>query len=208
MPLILWGVSQRFSGLRSVLEYEYRPKYWFSHLKYINSLGRGQITDWDGIVITYVDEEYREFMKKEMEKDLETETLNFHGMKFLLLRDIKVGDNMGKSMVELEEYGNKLKKDVYCDETGCYLLRDVKVDDTFGKTFSVVKALLKSVATVLELFRKCCVCCPQCNRRYNSVGNSNKSKCRHNLRRSSIYYITKWKYLASYYITYAIGQRL
>ena len=92
--------ANRFSNLRSVLEYEYRPRYWFSHLKYVDSFGNGAIDDWDSLVITYIDEEYRDFLKKEMD----SETVKISSMTYLLLREAKVGDTIGKIMGGHDEY--------------------------------------------------------------------------------------------------------
>ncbi|CAH2354659.1 hypothetical protein CLIB1423_18S00782 [[Candida] railenensis] len=96
--------TERYKVLRTVLEYEYRPKYRFSHVKYLDFFGRGIIDDWDSIVITYIDEEYRDFMKKEME----SETAPFNMMKYLLSRELKVGDTLGKGVGEVEEYRKKM----------------------------------------------------------------------------------------------------
>ena len=128
--------ADRFSNLRSVLEYEYRPKYWFSHLKYVNFFGCGKIKDWDSLVITYIDEEYREFLKKEME----SETAGINSMKYLLLREIKVGDTMGKLMGELDEYWEKIREG-----------RPSDASEVFGMDRTQVKLREK----VVERFWKC-----------------------------------------------------
>ncbi|CAH2354660.1 hypothetical protein CLIB1423_18S00804 [[Candida] railenensis] len=95
---------ERYRDLRIVLEYEYKPKYWFSHFQYVNFNGRGPIKDWDSIVITYIDEEYRDLMKKEMESG----RADFDATRYLLSREIKEGDALGKGVAELDEYWIKM----------------------------------------------------------------------------------------------------
>ncbi|CAH2351932.1 hypothetical protein CLIB1423_05S01640 [[Candida] railenensis] len=129
------GVSESFSDLRCVLKYEYRPKFWFSHLKYINYYGRGHIDDWDSIVITYIDEEHRDFLRKEMEGALE----GFNEMRFLLSKDVKVGDTLGKSFGKPHNYFPNVKQDSVYYDPGI---------------LGVIKTLAKTMVAALELVKK------------------------------------------------------
>ena len=129
--------TERYKDLRIVLEYKYRPKHWFSHLKYVNFFGRGPIDDWDSIVVTYVDEEYRDFLRKEMESG----RADFNEMRYLLLREMEVGDTLGKGMGELDKYWEK--------RNGGSV-----ESSTFDKQKFIYMTLVKNKETLLERSRK------------------------------------------------------
>lgn len=128
--------TERYRDLRILLKYEYRPKYWFSHLKYVNYFGYGTINDWDSLVIIYIDEEYREFLQKEMG----SERADFNEIRYLLLREIKVGDTLSKSIRELGEHWKKM--------------REGRVNDVFGE-IGMDRTLVKYREIVVERLWKC-----------------------------------------------------
>lgn len=134
------GVSERFSDLRCVLKFEYRPENKYSYLKHMNYYGRGPIHDWDNLVITYIDEEYRDFLKEG------SESTNIFGDRNLLPRGIKVGDTLGKSMRELETYFEKKREGEVGD-----VLETFDMVVTEGRR-SVFERLWKAVYAISKFF--------------------------------------------------------